>query len=134
MVQRIVLCFLFGFTFIWEKKTKTEHRSEEKILWKNKTERMHNRGTCGLDKKNLRIKKIRNKKHLSWRKKIWKNKIESSGCSIEERAGQIKNLRTKTLGTWGLNVVYLPNFYSYFPFLFRLGLGFNIKHDQVYLD
>jgi hypothetical protein len=133
MVQRIVLCFSFGFTFIWE-KTKTKHRIEEKILWKNKTERMHNRGTCGLDKKNLRIKKIRNKKHLSWRKRFWKNKIESSGCSTEERAGQIKKLADKNIRNGRLKVAYLPNFYSYFPFLFRLGLGFNIKHDQVYLE
>jgi hypothetical protein len=73
MVQRIVLCFLFGFTFIWE-KTKTKHHSEEKILWKNKTERIHNRGTCGLDKKNLRIKKLGTKNTLAEEKDFGKIK------------------------------------------------------------
>jgi hypothetical protein len=57
---------------------------------------MHNRGTCGLDKKKLADKKIR-KKTPYLKKKILKNEIESSGCSIEERVGQIKKLADKNI-------------------------------------
>jgi hypothetical protein len=56
---------------------------------------MHNRGTCGLDKKNLRIKKLG--KNTLPEEKDFKNEIESSGCSIEERVGQIKKLADKNI-------------------------------------
>ena len=52
---------------------------------------------CGLDKKKLADKKSGTKN--TGRNRFWKNKIEASGCTTEERAGQIKKLADKTLGT-----------------------------------
>jgi hypothetical protein len=45
-----MLCLLFVFMFIWEKNKKPPQLGED-FGGKNKTERMHNRGTCGPEKK-----------------------------------------------------------------------------------